>query len=265
MARLTREDTLRHLYYMLVTAGKITPQTKQIEDPLIDFTFHGISLWRDIEEMQAEMRLSLNKAAFTTYNAGATTAIYKVGLKGTFNLTNPKIATMLSTRANMISGEVGKELFDGIISTVTKGFVEQGLNPLELAKVLTDEFDSLSLFRARAIARTETLVATERAQADMFTAVGVERKRWIATLDEITRLSHLKAHGQIVDMDEPFELESDYGGVDELMHPGDPEGPPEQVINCRCDMVPEVTKELTHEDIWDGSALPEEWAALRAA
>jgi uncharacterized protein with gpF-like domain len=54
-------------------------------------------------------------------------------------------------------------------------------------------------------------------------------KTWTATVDERTRESHAEADGQTVKDDEAFEV----GGA-ELRFPSDPNGPPEEVINCRC-------------------------------
>lgn len=56
----------------------------------------------------------------------------------------------------------------------------------------------------------------------------VLKKRWIATADERTRESHLLLDGEEVNLDEPFS--------NELMYPGDPDGDPGEVYNCRCTM-----------------------------
>lgn len=53
-------------------------------------------------------------------------------------------------------------------------------------------------------------------------------KGWMATLDERTRESHQELDGEIVPIDKPFS--------NGLMCPGDPEGDPEEVYNCRCTM-----------------------------
>lgn len=59
------------------------------------------------------------------------------------------------------------------------------------------------------------------------------RKRWIASADSRTRDSHIAAHirymNEPIPIDEPFVV----GGA-KLDFPGDPAGPPDQVINCRC-------------------------------
>ena len=54
-------------------------------------------------------------------------------------------------------------------------------------------------------------------------------KVWIATNDEKTRPSHVEAHGQRVPLDALFAV-----GLDDLEYPGDPNGSPEEIINCRC-------------------------------
>lgn len=55
------------------------------------------------------------------------------------------------------------------------------------------------------------------------------RKQWMATLDERTRTSHQELDGEIVDIDKKFS--------NGLEYPGDPEGDPREVYNCRCTMI----------------------------
>ncbi len=60
--------------------------------------------------------------------------------------------------------------------------------------------------------------------------MGIQCKKvWLATLDRRTRDSHRNLDGQVRDIDEPFD--SDFG---KIMFPGDPEGHPGDVYNCRC-------------------------------
>lgn len=64
----------------------------------------------------------------------------------------------------------------------------------------------------------------------------IVHKVWVATPDNHVRDTHLALDGQEVDIHEPFET------IDgnELMYPGDPDGPPEEVYNCRCTMITHV-------------------------
>ena len=54
----------------------------------------------------------------------------------------------------------------------------------------------------------------------------VVRKRWIATLDGLTRPSHRRCDGEIRETGKPFS--------NGLQFPGDPHGAPGEVYNCRC-------------------------------
>jgi len=58
----------------------------------------------------------------------------------------------------------------------------------------------------------------------------VTARVWIAALDDRTRESHADMHGETILLGEQYSNGLDY--------PGDPGGPPEEVINCRCVEVP---------------------------
>ncbi|MFJ1706882.1 phage portal protein [Kitasatospora sp. NPDC088346] len=70
------------------------------------------------------------------------------------------------------------------------------------------------------IARDQAAAATARA--------GLVR-RWVAHDDGRTRPEHEAADGQTQPLGQPFAV-----GQDLLRHPGDPQAPPGQALNCRC-------------------------------
>lgn len=86
--------------------------------------------------------------------------------------------------------------------------------------------------RAERIARTETTGAYNAGALAAFEDERAGVKMWLSTADERTRESHLDAGGLCIPVDQPFNV----GGA-QLMMPGDPSGPPEETINCRCTMV----------------------------
>ena len=86
--------------------------------------------------------------------------------------------------------------------------------------------------RAERIARTETTAAYNAGAQQAFFEEGAGAKMWIATADERTRETHLEISGKCVPTDGTFSV----GGA-ELVMPGDPSGPPEETINCRCTMI----------------------------
>lgn len=91
--------------------------------------------------------------------------------------------------------------------------------------------------RATVIARTETIGALNAGRSDAFSAVAEEmdesmEKMWLATEDTRTRRTHREADGQRVPVGSRFSV-----GMFELAFPGDPTGPPQEVIQCRCTML----------------------------
>ena len=84
----------------------------------------------------------------------------------------------------------------------------------------------------------EVIGATNAGTFMTFAESGVvEGKEWLSSRDANVRPSHQTADGQRVGLNETFDV----GGT-ALMYPGDPAGPPGEVINCRCTVLP-VLKE----------------------
>jgi len=83
---------------------------------------------------------------------------------------------------------------------------------------------------AQRIARTEAHTAATVGQHKAAETSGVDLvKEWGATEDMRTRESHAKADNQTREMWDKFNV-----GESLLEHPGDPAGPPGEIINCRC-------------------------------
>ena len=91
--------------------------------------------------------------------------------------------------------------------------------------------------RARVIAVTETT----RARGAGTTAAGLEQsrvtgrllqKRWRTEHDDRVRQAHRNVDGVTLPLYQPFNV----GGFP-LLFPGDPMGPADEVVNCRCDVV----------------------------
>lgn len=94
--------------------------------------------------------------------------------------------------------------------------------------------------RARVIARTEAIGAYNAGTFAGFVSYAAQlggpwEKVWLATHDHRTRRTHARetgADGQRVPLLSPFQV-----GEGQLMFPGDPAGPPEEVIQCRCSIL----------------------------
>lgn len=121
-----------------------------------------------------------------------------------------------------------------IIRLATEQAIEEGLDEKATARLIQqmigEKGGQLSTFRSRMIARTESHAASTSSSQMAAKASGLPlQKEWISSGLERTRDTHRAAHGQTVDIDQPFTV-----GYSLLMQPGDPSGPAEEVINCRC-------------------------------
>ena len=101
-------------------------------------------------------------------------------------------------------------------------------------------------YEAERILRTEVNrtynMAAHAQQLELAKDVPDLRKQWIATMDGRTRASHASIHGEVRLTKRQFS--------NGLMIPGDPSGPAEETINCRCRsvaIIPEVAAEVEKE------------------
>lgn len=223
-------------------------------------------LQTELDKWQVDAQVALEPEYAGAYTAAGRAAQRKLTVRANFNLRNPGILRQLGERVNFLTGGVSQDTFDRIRTVIAREFYFEGQGPPAVAKALRSEFSWLSKTRSELIARTETLAVTSEAQHSVFTASGVEFKRWLTTLDGRERETHFEAHGQLVRIDEAFEV----GGV-RLMYPGDSfgEGPNliKEIANCRCDHIPVVMagQQFDQSTVWDGGLAPDEFAAQRAA
>lgn len=168
--------------------------------------------------------------------AGALLGATQMGIdEVSFDALNPNIFASMQkklvkiTRVNQTTfNELRRQMIDGI---------SEGESVDQLADRIQRLYGFSQASRAPMIARTEAVGATNSGEILMYKQAGVTKKRWLSAQDERTRASHLDADGQVVGIDETFTL-SGTEGIAELKHPGDPDGPAGEVINCRCTLIP---------------------------
>lgn len=129
------------------------------------------------------------------------------------------------------------DLWEIARAQLLEGFIEgESIDKLRDRLV---ETVGISASRARTVARTEVISASNAGSLAMIETVGFTgTKSWMATEDARTRPTHHIADGQTVPIPQPFNV----GGSD-LMFPGDPTGPPEECINCRCTLTYDLDDE----------------------
>ena len=119
-----------------------------------------------------------------------------------------------------------------ITASVTSSIL-QGKSIKHMADDLQSRIVTMNRDSAIRTARTAVTGAQNAGRMDSYFAaekMGIKcRKEWMATLDGRTRHSHAMLDGEIVDNDKKFSNGCRY--------PGDPNGAPAEIYNCRCTLV----------------------------
>lgn len=233
----------------LVDAGKMTEQEyKSWRQNKIMTGKH----WTAMKEQAAQELLNANKTAMAYIN-DQLPGVYAInynsvadGINGqikgySFELVDANTVKNLATSDKTLlpykyvdgkkdvrwnTQKVNSEIMQGII---------QGESIPKMAKRLSNvtEMNRTSAIRN---ARTTVTSAENKGRMDMLHEAcdkGVEmQKVWRATSDSRTRDSHAALDGAIADIDDEFD--------NGLMYPGDPDGAPEEVYQCRCTLTYKV-------------------------
>lgn len=136
-----------------------------------------------------------------------------------------KVTQIVGTTEKQAMGIINEAIAEG----TAEGLGERELGNLVISRI-NDVAGQLSTLRGRMIARTEGHNAAQASQDEAARATELPMmKEWVASGGERTRTTHSRANGQIVSMNESFNV-----GGESLRYPGDTRGRAEEVINCRC-------------------------------
>lgn len=170
---------------------------------------------------------------------------------GIIGLNSHQVELMIRTEAKLLSGDPAlmKEYLrlktrDRRFDSAVRKAIEAGrpVNADDLAKIMRHLRDRNLQLRAKTIARDQSITAMRAGRHEGFVQMletgrvsedQIER-RWDATGDDRTRLSHLALHGETVTgLSVPFV--SPVTGA-RMMFPGDASlgAPAEELIQCRC-------------------------------
>ena len=122
-----------------------------------------------------------------------------------------------------------------ITNSVTSSIL-QGKSIKRMADDLQKRITTMSRDSAIRTARTAVTGAQNAGRMDSYAAaekMGIKlKKEWVATLDSRTRHSHAMLDGEQVAQDKKFS--------NGCRFPGDPQGPPWEIYNCRCTLIAAV-------------------------
>jgi SPP1 gp7 family putative phage head morphogenesis protein len=124
--------------------------------------------------------------------------------------------------------DVPQKTHDVVKAQLVEG-IQNGETVAQLAARVRSAFNNLADVDANRIAMTETGSAYGAGRAQGMRQAGVRWKQWLTSGDSNVRPAHAKANGQAVKVSDPFIVDNE-----ELDFPGDTNGSPGNVINCRC-------------------------------
>lgn len=190
------------------------------------------SIWRYVPQWLREM----SQFVGTTVNDLVNQAYRSVFGEGYSYDQRPYIVSYLAETRNRLA-KVPDEAYDLVVGQIAEG-ATAGESIAGIAerieRVMSTTATPYWENRAVTVARTETLSAFNAGRTGAYQQVALDTERpyeqmWLATADARTRPTHRAADLQRVPLGQPFIV----GGV-RLVRPGDPKGPPQEVVNCRC-------------------------------
>lgn len=110
------------------------------------------------------------------------------------------------------------------------GLLER-LNTADIAKNIAEKTLELAEGRSRNISRTETHNSIMAVTNQNLIAQGFNSHTWLTFGDEVVRDWHVDLDGETVQIGEQFS--------NGLLYPGDTNGPADEIVNCRCFVIPE--------------------------
>jgi HK97 family phage portal protein len=183
--------------------------------------------------------------------------------EGEFRWDDPNLVTYLEnwcvSRSGYIVDTTLNDVLDRISSLNSQGYTQQ-----QIVKEIRG-MSNLSSYRSNLISKTEVVGFHNYAhhEAAVQTKV-VNSKKWISSADDRVRDSHKDIDGKSVPIDMNFKVGTDKTGFHDLKFPGDPMGPPSEIIHCRCALAYErvedselfTPQELTYQGWSDVDMLP---------
>lgn len=185
----------------------------------------------EAEKLFAELFMSNFE---TAYESGANNGIDLAGLQAAFDVGNPAAQKFLKEKIFRFSFQVNDTTINQLRAEFAAG-IQNGEGIPELSARVNKIFDFATIYRAERIARTEIAEVENHALMDVWTTATevVEMKEWLhGGGGNDPRPEHEDMNGEQVAVGERFS--------NGMMYPGDPDGGPEETINCTCTMLPVV-------------------------
>ena len=173
--------------------------------------------------------------------SGSTFGTNEVGVSGSFDVSNPRVAEFAATYSDQFASEASSASLRRARSIIARG-LEQRQSVQEIADLISNDY-AFSPERATVVARTETARAFVEGERLGWEESGVVRgKQWqlAAGACQYCRETARKGTSKVFGLNEPFWKNGDTisaGGGTYSVRYGDVQGAPLHP-NCRCDIIP---------------------------
>ena len=181
----------------------------------------------DLEAFESGLLGAMRLAGKTALNTAGAQMLKELGRDDPFSFAPEEVLTFVAKRENRLK-DVPASIHEQIKATLQEG-LDAGDTQSELAARVRTEFNGISKARAETIAQTETSAAYGHGRQEAMQTVGIKKKKWLTSGNTNVRPAHRAANKQTVAIEKTFLI-----GGEALLHPGDSNGSPENVINCHC-------------------------------
>ncbi len=200
----------------------------------------ALELMFDPKKFKDALFLNINSAAQGALQTAGLQVFKELGKDDAWKMPQPEVIQFIADRENRLAG-VPDTVFNQIKNTLSAG-LDSGDTMKQLADRVRAEFNSISDGRAKTIASTETGAAYGAGRHAAMKDAGVQQKQWLTSNNANVRAAHRLMNGATVPLDEPFlVINPKTGETDSILHPGDSDGAPWNVINCHCVEIAVVT------------------------
>lgn len=181
----------------------------------------------DLETFRKGLLTTLRKVGSDTLDTALQQLSAELGRKDPLKYPPERALRALKERENQLT-DIADDIW-GKMKAVIEDSVNAGEPTEKLAKRLRAEFNEVNDVRGLAIAQTETGIMYGTARQEGMEQAGVSNKQWLTSGGDTVRPEHAAANRQIVGVNDAFNV-----GGELLRFPGDPNGSPGNIINCRC-------------------------------
>jgi len=203
---------------------EVIPLTRSMVRATVDDSLFDRKKW------DAQMRLMHRPLYNKIAEASVKQVFEELGGNWSFNIEDPKMLAIIKNREDIFVTSTNDTIRKGLARQMEEGLT-QGESISQLQDRIRTTFNFASS-RSLTIARTETAGMTNASRNEAMAEEGVEEHEWTTADDEVVRKSHEDQDGTTVKMGEHWP--------NGLLFPGDPDGEPGEIINCRCVAVPVV-------------------------